>query len=503
MGTFYYGNITAQLQHILSGMGWLYPELTLALLLPVLLIAGILTPVAHRAVVLPAIMLIGTAFAMYFTWDQAGYLTGALQRSWFLGMIYIDGMSVVFRLLAGLAAGISALIALVSPPKEGLKTEFWLFMVTALLGMFFLSMASNFLMVFLALEMISISSYLMTGYMKDEPRSAEAALKYIIYGSVATAAFLYGASLMYGISGTLDFTSQDFIQALSTQPSMWVWMALLLMWSAIAFKIAAVPFHFWNPDVYEGAPAFVTAFLANGPKITALALIIRLTEPFRDLPQGDFAFTLLSITALLSMFAGNTAAFAQHHLHRLLAWSGIAHTGYMLAAIAVNTPASKGALVWYSFIYILANTGAFMVAGILKNRTGTVDIRELKGSGPDLIFPGVVLMLCLATLGGLPPTAGFFAKFNLFLPVLGAWQTTASPMLLILFLAMVLNTILSLYYYLRPAAWMFLKPAERRRAVYLTRVQQVFVILPAIAVLIAGILGITTLAGWMYRLMEL
>jgi len=271
----------------------------------------------------------------------------------------------------------------------------------------------------------------------------------------------------------------------------------------LAFKVAAFPFHFWNPDVYEGAPAFVTAFLANGPKITALALIIRITEPFRDLPEGDMAFALLSITALVTMFAGNTAAFAQTHLHRLLAWSGIAHTGYMLAAIAVNTPASQGALVWYSFIYILANTGAFMVAGILKNRTGTVDIRDLKGAGPDIMMPGVVLMLCLATLGGLPPTAGFFAKFNLFLPVLGAWQASDSPMLLVLFLAMVLNTILSLYYYLRPAAWMFLKPAEKRRAVYLSPVQQVFVILPAIAVLIAGILGITTLAGWMYRLMEL
>jgi len=503
MGTFYYGNITAQLQHLMGSMAWLYPELTLALLLPVLLLAGILVPERLRNVVMPAILLSGIALSMYFVWDQAGYLTGALQRSWFLGMIHIDGMSVLFRLLGGLAAGISALIALVSPPKGGIKTEFWLFMATALLGMYFLSMASNLLMVFLSLEMISISSYLMTGYMRDEPRSAEAALKYIIYGSVATAAFLYGASLLYGISGTLDFMSADFVQALSRQPKVWVWLAFLLLWSALAFKVAAFPFHFWNPDVYEGAPAFVTAFLANGPKITALALIIRITEPFRDLPEGDMAFALLSITALVTMFAGNTAAFAQTHLHRLLAWSGIAHTGYMLAAIAVNTPASQGALVWYSFIYILANTGAFMVAGILKNRTGTVDIRDLKGAGPDIMMPGVVLMLCLATLGGLPPTAGFFAKFNLFLPVLGAWQASDSPMLLVLFLAMVLNTILSLYYYLRPAAWMFLKPAEKRRAVYLSPVQQVFVILPAIAVLIAGILGITTLAGWMYRLMEL
>jgi NAD(P)H-quinone oxidoreductase subunit 2 len=177
MGTFYYGNITAQLQHLMGSMAWLYPELTLALLLPVLLLAGILVPERFRNVVMPAILLSGIALSVYFVWDQAGYLTGALQRSWFLGMIHIDGMSVLFRLLGGLAAGISALIALVSPPKGGIKTEFWLFMATALLGMHFLSMASNLLMVFLSLEMISISSYLMTGYMRDEPRSAEAALK--------------------------------------------------------------------------------------------------------------------------------------------------------------------------------------------------------------------------------------------------------------------------------------------------------------------------------------
>lgn len=484
-------------------MGWILPELSLALSLPLLLIISMLLKPRAAAVLVPLALFLSISFSLYLVWDQSLYLTGALQKTWFLNMIRVDGLSVIFRLLAGLSALLALGIALMSPPEKGWKTEFWLFLGTALLGLNLLCLSTNLLMVYLALEMVSLSAYLMTGYLRQDSRSAEASIKYFIYGSVASAMFLYGGSVLYGLSGTLDFSNPEFARQLSAQSSPYaVSLALIMVWCGFAFKLAAFPLHFWNPDVYEGAPASVASFFATGPKIITFAVLMRLLPAFENTDLLISPLHLLALTAILSMFAGNTAALAQNNLHRLLAWSGIAHTGYLLAVLSCNTAEAHSALIWYSLIYIFANSGAFMVAAILKDRTGTVDLRELKGSGSQMLWPALVLMLSLATLGGLPPTAGFFAKLNIFLPLLNAWNTSSNLVFMLLLIALLINTIIALYYYVRPAAWLFLKAPDKNRYIYISPVQKFMLLIPVIAVLLGGMAKMGGMVEWIGKVME-
>lgn len=463
---FYYGNISAQLDHLRRSLEWIYPELSLGLLIPILLLAAILIPKNLHRNGLPFLLASGILFSAYLVYDQQGYILGSLQHAWFLNLIQVDTLSVKFRLLGLLASFLVLLIALMAPPPQGWKIEFWVFLLTALLGINLLCLSGNFLMVYLALETISLSSYLMTGYLKSDREggrglSAEASLKYFIYGSIATAAFLYGVSILYGLTGTLDFSSAEFssnlLQQSSNQPAT---LALLMMWMGVAFKLSAFPMHFWSPDVYEGAPTPVAAFLSTGPKIAAMAFVIRLLPAF---PEGSVAIGfeyILGFTAIISMIAGNTGAIRQNNLHRLLAWSGIAHTGYLLAVVGSPSPGSTTAITWYLLIYVIANLTAFACLALIRRYHAEPDLRLLSGQGKSYGLMGLVLVLALATLGGLPPTAGFLAKIKLFMPLADSWNTTGSSLWLILLLSMFINTIVGLYYYVRPVKVLYLIPGE-------------------------------------------
>jgi NADH-quinone oxidoreductase subunit N len=447
---FYYGNISAQLDNLRRSLEWFMPELTLGLTLPLLLVLGILLPRHTHRVILPGVLGLVLVWVAWQTFDQSGYINGTLQHAWFLNLITVDHLSVNFRLLGLLATALSLIIALVSPPRSGWKTEFWLFLGTALIGMNLLCLSSNLLMVYLGMETLSLSSYLMTGYMRKEGSAAEAGLKYFIFGSVATAAFLYGSSLLYGLTGTLDFSNPEFANRLLAQPSLLpATLAFILVWGGFAFKLSAFPLHFWSPDVYEGSPSAVAGFLSTGPKIAALAVVLRFLPAF---PQGTLALNIeyfIGITALLSMIAGNTAALRQNNLHRLLAWSGIAHTGYLLAVLIAPSPATLASIQWYLLIYTLANLSAFTCLALIRHYHTEPDLRLLQGMGKAYSILGIVLILAFATLGGLPPTSGFPAKIKLFLPLLDAWNNSNNPLWLALLIGMFVNAIVGLYYYVR------------------------------------------------------
>lgn len=459
---FYYGNISAQLDHLRRSLEWIYPELSLGLLIPILLMAAILLPKNLHRNGLPFLLAAGILFSAYLVNDQEGYILGSLQHAWFLNLIRVDTLSVHFRLLGLLASFIVVGIALISRPAQGWKTEFWVFLATAIVGMNLLCLSTHWLMVYLSIETLSLSSYLMTGYLRKEGATAEAGLKYFIFGSVATAAFLYGVSLLYGLTGTLDFSSIEFSSNLLKQEStLPATIAMLMMWGGIAFKLSAFPMHFWSPDVYEGSPTAVATFLSTAPKVAAIALVIRIIPAF---PEGSLSIGfeyILGITAILSLFAGNTGALRQNNLQRLLAWSGIAHTGYLLATLACSTPESIEAIQFYLFVYILANTGAFASIALIKQYWGEADLRLLNGKGFILGIPAALLILFLATLGGLPPTSGFLAKIKIILPIFETYTSSQHLLYLFLLIAVVLNTVIGLYYYVRPLAVLYFGGKEQ------------------------------------------
>ena len=372
--------------------------------------------------------------------------------------------------------------------------EFIAIMLTATLGGMFLSGANELVMIFVSLEMLSISSYLMTGYMKRDPRSNEAALKYLLIGASSSAIFLYGSSLLYGLSGgetTLDTISTKIL-ANDSSSSLGLAIALVFVIAGIAFKISAVPFHQWTPDVYEGSPTPVVAFLSVGSKAAGFALAIRLlvTAFASIVDEWHLIFTAL---AILSMVLGNVVALAQTSMKRMLAYSSIGQAGFVMIGLTAGTDAGYSSMVFYLLIYLFMNLGAFSGVILFSLRTGTDQISEYAGLYQKDPLLTLGLSLCLLSLGGIPPLAGFFGKIYLFW---AGWQAELYGLVL---LALV-TSVISIYYYIRVVKMMVVKePHEMSDAVKNypeirwnlqgMRPLQVGLVLSVIATSLAGILS--------------
>lgn len=338
--------------------------------------------------------------------------------------------------------------------------EFIAIMLTATLGGMFLCGANELTMVFISLEMLSISSYLMTGYMKRDPRSNEAALKYLLIGASSSAIFLYGMSLLYGLSGgetNLNSISAK-ITAINGIQSLGLAISLVFIIAGIAFKISAVPFHQWTPDVYEGSPTPVVAFLSVGSKAAGFALAIRLlTTAFGSLTeQWHFIFTAL---AILSMVLGNVVALAQTSIKRMLAYSSIAQAGFVMIGLIAGTDNGYSSMIFYLFIYLFMNLGAFSCIILFSLRTGTDQISEYAGLYQKDPLLTLCLSICLLSLGGIPPMAGFFGKIYLFW---AGWQAGLYGLVLL----GLITSVISIYYYIRVVKMMVVKePQEMSESV--------------------------------------
>lgn len=320
--------------------------------------------------------------------------------------------------------------------------EFYVLLLSALLGGMMLSGAKDLIMVFVALETLSISSYVMVGYLRGNVLSAEAGLKYLLYGSMATAILLFGFSILYGITGATGFAeiAANLPAVSQLSPIIWAIMTVTIV-GGICFKLSAAPFHMWAPDTYEGAPTPVVAFLSVVSKIAAFAFAIRLfTSIFSALPNWS---GLVAVLAVASMVLGNVVALAQKNIKRLLAYSTVAHVGYLLLGLLVLTQEGLSSLLYYLITYLFMNLGAFAVVTHFENQTGRSDIGAYAGlvrKRPALAF---ILSIMLLSLAGIPITAGFFGKFFLFQAVANA----GNQYLWLVVVALLTSTI-SLYYYL-------------------------------------------------------
>ncbi len=389
--------------------------------------------------------LLASVVALYFQWDTTVPIA-------FLGSFSGDALSVVFRAIVALSALVTILMSVRYVEQTGTSlAEFIGILLAATLGGMLLSGANELVTVFVSLETLGISSYLLTGYMKRDPRSNEAALKYLLIGASSTAVFLYGISLIYGLSGgetQLDAIATSLTQA-GAGESLALTIALVFAITGIAFKISAVPFHQWTPDVYEGSPTPVVAFLSVGSKAAGFALAIRLLATVFPLvgEQWHFVFTAL---AILSMVLGNAVALAQSSMKRLLAYSSIAQAGFVLIGLIANTEAGYSSMVFYLLIYLFMNLGGFTCVILFSLRTGTDRISEYAGLYQKDPLLTLGLSICLLSLGGIPPLAGFFGKLYLF------WAGWQGGEYLLVLLGLI-TSVVSIYYYIRVVKMMVVK----------------------------------------------
>lgn len=355
--------------------------------------------------------------------------------------------------------------------------EFYFLLLSALFGLFLISSSTDFLTLFIGIETLSIALYVLCGYMKKWEISHESSVKYFLTGALAAALFVYGVAFIYGALGTTSFNSllKGYQGLDSTTAKILFWTGIALVTGGLAFKAAIVPLHIWAPDVYEGASTPVTAFMSVATKAGAFAAFIRIF--FLALPQFSSIWNQgISFLIYLTLIYANFVALRQTHLRRFFAYSGISHAGFLLILCVVGTSQALQALLFYLVVYAFATIGSFAVLTFLDQRIPGVVIYDLKGLFYKSPFLALILSMCLLTLAGIPPTAGFFAKFYLF-------KITYEAGYYGLVVVGLLTSILAAFYYLRILSIMLDKP-EYSHAQLISSKQALFVGIACLASLL-------------------
>lgn len=385
----------------------------------------------------------------------------------FLGMVRSDNFSGFLKTLCDGAA----LAALLMSCQKGLirkhNPEYAALLLSAVLGAHLLVMSTNLVMVFVSLELISISSYVLAGF-SFQRQGAEGSLKYFMFGAVASAVMVYGFSLIYGLTGTLDFSSPQFADQLLRHETPLVIVACLLSLAGFLFKMAAPPMHPWAPDVYEAAPMPIVAFFSVVPKLAGLGVLTRFVFALSSFGQSpiDWQF-VIGIVSIVTISLGNLAALRQTSPKRMMAYSSIAQSGFLLIGVTAFMPQAVHFMLFYATVYTAANFLVFYYFQVFETR-GIFTIQEFSGSGRSAPVQNVFLTVGFISLTGLPPTAGFTAKFLVFSSLWESYQVTGKSFLIWLLVIGLLNTVISLFYYVRIPVNAFLKPGTGEPIEYLT-----------------------------------
>lgn len=431
----------------------LYPELVLVVGAMALLMLGVFRPESDREAEAVGWLAIGVlALATWFVLKQP-----AGTHRLFDGAFVVDAFGSFMKVLTFGAAAVALLLSFdYLRQTKTMKFEYPVLALLATAGMGMMISANDLIALYLGLELQSLALYVMAAIRRDDLRSSEAGLKYFVLGALSSGMLLYGASLIYGFTGSTSFAS---IAAVAAQPgagqNIGLIIGLVFLLVGIAFKISAVPFHMWTPDVYEGAPTPVTAFFASAPKVAAMALFMRVAlESFAGIkPQWQQVVTALAIA---SMVLGAFAAIGQTNIKRLLAYSAIGNIGYALIGLAAGSPEGARGVIFYLVIYVAMTLGAFACVLAMRRSDGMVeDIDELSGLAQNNLAMATVFAILMFSLAGIPPLAGFFAKFYVFAAAVkeGLWALAVIG---------VLASVVGAYYYVRIVKIMFFdEPRER------------------------------------------
>jgi len=370
------------------------------------------------------------------------------------GMFIVDSFSVFFQWLFLIITGVCAFISMKFNERESInRGEYYALLLFACSGMSFMAASGDLILTFLGIEILSIATYILAGFKRNDGRSNESSLKYFLLGSFATAILLYGIALIYGGTGSTNYQTIRELCLLqgSVQSTTLIGMVLLLV--GFGFKVALVPFHSWVPDVYEGAPTPVTAFMAVGPKAAGFAALLRvLLQAFPFLVE-DWS-SILWLLAILTMTLGNVVAVLQTNVKRMLAYSAVAHAGYILVGIVASTDAGISAVLFYLVIYTVMNLLAFSIV-LSFSRAGDMHVylKNYSGLARKAPFAAAALSLALISLAGIPLTGGFMGKFYLF-------SAAIERGFVGLAVIGVLNSVVSVFYYFRLMIFMYMKEPE-------------------------------------------
>lgn len=427
----------------------LTPEVALAALALILLAIGLLIPPSARKGMMPL-----TAFSLIGVLSYTVYDFFYNPKASFLnGLYWHDQFAVYFKILF-LAAALLVVLSsggyVQKLPKY--RGEFYSLILTATLGMMLMAGAGELITMYVGLELMTISFYILVAYLAEDARSSEAGIKYLVLGATSSAILLYGISLIYGLTGSTQLSEVASGLGATLTPASF--LATVFILAGLGFKISLVPFHLWAPDIYEGAPTPVTAFLAIASKAAAFAALVRVYL----LTMNSQAFsatgqTLLVVLASLTMILGNLVAIPQTNIKRLLAYSSIAQAGYIMVGIIAESVAGVKGVLFYAMIYVFANMGAFAVATHVSEKQGSDEIKDFAGLIRRSPLAAVVMTASLLSLAGIPPLAGFVGKFYLFSAVMGQGYTA------IAYIGFVMSMV-SVYYYLSVVKVMFLGEGE-------------------------------------------
>ena len=473
---------------ILESLEHFGPEVKVAVAAMVILLFDLLIPLKYSkhlawAAIVACLLPLGDIAHHY---EEKGSL--------FLGMTAMDSFASFFKAFFLIGSIPVILLSYISKQLEGRRMgEYYFILLSSVFGGMLMASSTHFLMLFLSLEILSVCSYILVGYVRNDRRGAEAALKYIIYGSIAAAIMAYGFSLWFGLTGSGEIRNlarvlwdpafQDLDpDALILRTGVTVAFALLFIFAGLAYKMSTVPMHFWAPDVYDGAPTPVTAFLSVISKAAGFAISLRffqsLASSIENLESGNAAVELwnavdwrliLIVISILTMTLGNFAALWQTNLKRLMAYSSIAHAGYLMMGLTLLGTAAqyggKETITFYLLAYLAMNFGAFAVVILIENRLGSVDVGDYAGIGRRAPYLAFALTVFLFSLIGVPPTAGFMGKLHLLMGVVDLGRILESQgdpqawAYYLLALAAIANTAVSAYYYLKVAKAMYFERA--------------------------------------------
>jgi len=421
----------------------LYTEILVAILGTVVLALGLILPVQKRNLI-GNFTIVSLILILIFTACKLNQ-----EYSFFNGIYEIDFFGTFFKLLF-LTAGILVMLSSIKYSERYVKRagEFYSFMVFAMLGMMVMAAAGDLITLYIGLELMAISFYILAAYLLNDKLSAEAGLKYLILGAISSAILLFGMSLVYAFTGTTVITEIATLKIY--QPALIT--GIIMMMAGFAFKVSVVPFHMWTPDIYQGAPIPVTAFLAVASKAAGFAAFVRVF--ILAFPIAHYDWTgVMAILAALTIIVGNLIALAQKDIKRLLAYSSIAQAGYILVGlVAANAYGLKGVL-FYAMIYVFSNVGAFAVATAVEVETGSTSIESFAALGRRSPFLAAIMTVCLLSLAGIPPLAGFVGKFYLFSGAVEAGY------LWLVFIGLIMSMV-SVYYYLNVTRIMYIGESE-------------------------------------------
>ncbi len=456
----------AEIQGIIASLrvsvGFFIPEIYLSLLFMLLIIVDLVAK-GRKNNILAISTLIGLAGSFFFIYQQHSLQMGEI----FFGMYVLDEFALFFKYFSVLSGMFAVIVTMADEQFEReVKSmgEYYALIVSMVIGMIMMASSADLMMIFLSMELVSFTAYILTGYFKRDARSSEAALKYLVFGAVSSGLMVYGFSLIYGLTAETNLIKIGAVLAADGNAhSLVLMLASLLVIAGFGYKIGAVPFHFWSPDVYEGAPTPITAYLSVASKAAGFALLMRFF--YIAIPHGTSALssqtgidwiTLLLTLSVGSMIYGNVVALWQKNVKRMLAYSSIAHAGYLLLGIIVMGKFGTQATLFYLLSYFLMNFGAFYVVILIANKTGSENLDDYRGLGKKMPLAAAALTVFLVSLVGLPPTLGFIGKLMIFSALLAK-----GSIYIWLALVGIMTSVISLYYYMLIPLNMYLRESKQ------------------------------------------